>query len=452
MTPEVVDLEFYLYLSLWVVVPFVMFAVHGRGGRMTGVLVYSYYVAFFMAHWMGALVHASPWHEFVDSTDTIVGFRLSTYGLLAFAAGALVVGGMPSTVGRMPRWDAQRGDMRAFDDVASVYLVAGVFFWALSLSPIGALPGAGAALGSGRLCAVYGIGLHCWAAWRRRDGARFRLWLTAAVALPVITVLTQGFIGYGIAMLAMIVVFVAMFYRPRWRLAVGFAAGVYAGMSLWVAYSAHRMAIREVVWAEQSFDARLAALWEVTQSLAPFDFSNVRHLELIDDRLNQNHLVGAAVRVTPALVPHAHGETLYVAMLAIIPRAIWPDKPVVGGSGQYVSRHTMMEFGAGTSVGMGQILELYINFGTTFVLVGMFALGAMLRSMDVQFVNALQRGDVRAAQFHFLVGVGALQAGGSLSEIVASMGGGAVLSMALSRMVEWQLTRRLRRYPSNGLQ
>lgn len=448
--PEGVDIEYHLYLAVWIFVPLVMFAVHGRGGRMTGVLVYSYYVAFFMAHWMGAFVHASPWHEFVDSTDTIVGFRLSTYALLAFAAGALVVGGPPARAEHSHPWQAQQHAVRAFDDVATVYLAAGAFFWALSLTSVGSLPGAGAVLGAGRLCAVYGIGLHCWAAWRRRDWGRLRIWLAVAVVFPVVTVLTQGFIGYGVAMLAMIVVFVAMFYRPRWRLAAGFAVGVYAGMSLWVAYSSHRNAIREAVWGEQSLDARIAAVWEAAQSLAPFDFSNARHLELIDERLNQNHLVGAAVRVTPALVPFAHGETLYSAMLAIIPRAVWPDKPVVGGSGQYVSRHTMLEFGAGTSVGMGQVLELYVNFGSTCVLVGLFALGAMLRRMDVRFVDALQRGDVRTAQLSFLIGVGALQAGGSLSEIVASMGGGAVLSFVLTRMIDWQLARRVRRYPSGG--
>lgn len=434
MTPEVIDGEYYLYLALWLLVPAVLFVAHGRGGRLTGILLYSYYVAFFMAHWVGALVHASPWQEFLESSNTITGFRLSTYGLLALALGALVVRSGP------PRPRAQAGPMGrnpmdAFDDLAGVYLAAGAVFWVLALTPVADLPGAGAALGSGRLCAVYGICLFCWSAWRKGDWARFRLWISAAVVLPAITVLTQGFIGYGITMLAMIVVFVAMFYRPRWRLGAGFVLGIYAGMSLWVAYGTHRTAIREAVWGEQGFDSRLTALWTTLQSIEPFDFSNPAHLEKIDERLNQNFLVGAAMQTTPLFVPYAYGETLYLAVLAIIPRAVWPDKPQVGGSGDYVSRHTMIEFARGTSVGMGQVLEFYINFGVPCVLLGFFCLGAFLRWLDVRFVTALERGDVGRAQFNFLVGVGALHAGGSLTEIVASMGGGAVLSLALWRVV-----------------
>ncbi len=47
-----------------------------------------------------------------------------------------------------------------------------------------------------------------------------------------------------------------------------------------------------------------------------------------------------------------------------IPRALWPNKPVVGGSGDLVSTYTGIRFADGTSVGIGQVLESFVNFGT----------------------------------------------------------------------------------------
>ena len=94
---------------------------------------------------------------------------------------------------------------------------------------------------------------------------------------------------------------------------------------------------------------------------------------------------------------------------------------------------------------MGQVLELYINYGTPAVIIGFAILGFMLRKFDVAFVQYLNSGDLRRAQFYFLIGAGMLQPGGSLNEIVASMGGGAVLAFGVSNYVGRQArkTRKL---------
>ena len=91
------------------------------------------------------------------------------------------------------------------------------------------------------------------------------------------------------------------------------------------------------------------------------------HLFALDQRLNQNYLVGMGV------MRHREGEAelLYGATVpfwALIPRAIWPDKPAVGGGGDLVSQFTGIKFAEGTSVGVGQVLEFYMNFGMPGVL------------------------------------------------------------------------------------
>ncbi|MCP6769100.1 hypothetical protein NL529_30065, partial [Klebsiella pneumoniae] len=85
-----------------------------------------------------------------------------------------------------------------------------------------------------------------------------------------------------------------------------------------------------------------------------FDPRNIRQLERIDERLNQNYLVGAAVRhLQDGRVDFAAGSTVSDAALNIIPRALWPDKPIGAGSGDLVAIYTGLEFSKETSVGIG---------------------------------------------------------------------------------------------------
>jgi hypothetical protein len=99
---------------------------------------------------------------------------------------------------------------------------------------------------------------------------------------------------------------------------------------------------------------------------------------------------------------------------------------------------------------MGQVLEFYINYGTPTVIIGFMVLGFMLRNFDVAFARSLQSGDLQSAQFYFLLGAGALQSGGSLNEVVASMGGGAVLALGISNYVDRQQRRAHKSDRSNG--
>src|SRR5262249_28856942 len=160
--------------------------------------------------------------------------------------------------------------------------------------------------------------------------------------LPILTVVTTGFVGYGIMMLVTILMFVSMFFRPRWFLLVCLLVGIYAGTSFWVAYANQRDDLRSAVWGGADYHTPVSRLINIFEAVTPFDLSNLNHLDAVDLRLNQNWLVGSALRTTPALIPYEEGETIYAAILAIIPRAIWPDKPVTGGSGDYVSKHTLI--------------------------------------------------------------------------------------------------------------
>jgi hypothetical protein len=435
MSTESVDAEYLIYLLLWCVGPIVLFFMHSRGRRMPGVLVYSYFLGIFMAHWLGAAVHASPWSQFTSSADTIAGFRVSSYGVLAFIVGTLLV---PAQVvsRRGLLGSSGAGSILVPDRIAMILVGIGATAHLLGSTPVASLPSAGAVLSAGRQCILLGVSLLCWNAWHKGQYRRFYHSVGFAFMLPVMTVVLHGFIGYGVVMLGSILLFIAMFYRPRWLLLLGLVIGIYSGMSFWVAYANNRNEMRDKVWGGEGVEAALQVGQKMFDSLTFFDFSNQSHLALIDIRLNQNWLVGRALVVTPQYVPFQDGRTIIEAIYAVVPRLLWPDKPEVGGSGEYVSEHTMIPFAKGTSVGLGQVFEFYINFGIPGVIGGFLLLGMMLRYFDIRFTDSLASGDARGMITYYVVGASALQPGGSLSEMFAAVASAIVVVWILVRYLD----------------
>lgn len=442
MHTETIGFEHYAFLAIWLALPVLLFVAFNGRRRLGGFLLLTYVIALIMTHWFGALAHVSPESPFVDSTETIIGFRISTYALLAVAAGAALISLVrrprrPAVMAHSPdRYDLELASM---ERIARRGLIPfGALSWLLTSTPVIELPSATAILSVGKQALLLGICLICWSAWRQARWQSFYLWLAAAGVLPIVTIVTSGFISYGMMMLTTVLVFVAIFYRPRWRLLAGFLILLYAGVSLWVSYAAQRSEVRAAVWGGAGVVAVLGRIADIATSVEPFDLYNPEHLVFLDLRLNQNQLVGAVLRHTPEYVPFRNGETIYGALAAVIPRAIWPDKPEIGGSGDYVSEHSLIEFAEGTSIGMGQVIEFYINFGLPGVIFGFMALGALLRYLDIRLAEYLMRDDWIGVMFIFFIGAGLLQAQGALSEMtssaVAGIAGAYALKYALSTL------------------
>lgn len=423
------------WLAIWAVAFAVLIKSNSRQKGPAGFLTYAYVIGFAISHWFGGLVHALPWKEFLDSTNTVLGFTESTYALVFFVLGAMLIRAQ-SRVPQSP--PASSPELRQNDHVltghriAWIYLNIGAAAWLLSYTGAAAVPSFGAVISAGKQMVLVGICLKCWLAWHY-SRPLFVRWMALALIFPFITVIFQGFLGYGIAAIIIILSFGGMFYKPRWHIAAGGLAAIYAGLSLWVAYLDHRDNIRAVVWGGESFDARVNTVTDMLQAIKPYDFGDPHHLWAIDIRLNQNELVGAAVNYTPSVRDFAHGETIYYALVALVPRIIWPSKPVTAGSMGLVSEYTGIQFAEGTSVGLGQVLEFYINFGRPGVIIGFFLLGLFIRYADVRLARCLVTGDWQGFGLWFLVGVSALQSGGSLLEITSTMAASAIAALLIAR-------------------
>jgi len=131
----------------------------------------------------------------------------------------------------------------------------------------------------------------------------------------------------------------------------------------------------------------------------PFDS---KHLDIIAIRLNQNTLVGEGVDYMSFRNNFVMGKTLMDSFLALVPRIVWPEKPLNAGNDDYVFEFTGTFIPDDTVVGLGYVLELYGNFATWGVIVGFFILGLFLSIIDFISAYHLRMGNWREFVIWFL--------------------------------------------------
>ena len=122
---------------------------------------------------------------------------------------------------------------------------------------------------------------------------------------------------------------------------------------------------------------------------------------------------------------YLQGKSFFDALISPIPRAIWRNKPVAGGSGQLVHDMTGIKLGTKTSWGVGNVMELYINFGYWSLIPGFLFLGWLIGWLDRRAAEALSTADPSRALIYFLPAIALIQPNGSLVEVV----GGAFAAM-----------------------
>jgi hypothetical protein len=250
-------------------------------------------------------------------------------------------------------------------------------------------------------------------------------------ALPLSTLATAGFIGYGVSWVISGVAFLFSVTRRRllFYCVAPFAGLVGAGF--FVAYLATRAAIRAAIAYNEGFSSVVSTIGNLFSSVEILDLSSPALSFAVDARLNQNYLDGyAAQRYVSGAVDLAYGST--IQLWALIPRALWPDKPPVGGGSDFVSKFTGLPFDSTTSVGIGQVMEFYMNFAMPGLIIGFFVLGYVLMILDLGIMRALTKGDMRKVLLCAMPGLTLLQPGGNLLEVMVATVGAIVTSRLLT--------------------
>jgi len=307
----------------------------------------------------------------------------------------------------------------------TLFLLSVIFYFVAPFAR--RIPSVGAVFTGGLQFSVVAVFLFCYQAYREGNVRRFLKWLASTLGFPVVTVLFMGFMSYGVAAATAVWMLVLKFFKPRW---IGFAAllmVLYFGASLFVNWMYFRDSIRRSVWRGQTVSQRVDQVGEMMKDLEPFKTSKQMHLEWLDIRLNQNDFVGKAMLYTGRGQPFARGYTLWIAITAWIPRIIWPNKPVVAGSGNLVSHFTGQELSEETSFGVGQVLEFYVNFGTTSVVVGFLIFGVALTFFDQRAAHHLNNGDYWNMTRWMVPAMGLIQPNGALGEVVSAAAANGIL-------------------------
>jgi hypothetical protein len=394
----------------------VILAIDKRRG--IGALALAYFLALSLGHIPGLLAYLDPNTLIGDPEATQIGFEVTLMGMTSFVVGAIAA--------RL--WSGQTKNKKAYRQMASAeisaelgwrMLVIGMVAYFVVL-PVSALVPSLTAITSclGTLL-ILGFWLQLYVA-RTKNSAKTLLLIAALPVLPLATLATGGFIGFGTAWALSIVSFLFVIAQRRIWFYIVSPFVVFLGLSLFVTYYQQRGDIRETVWDQST--GMLERIGKVSRLVTDFellDLSNERHLLSLDERLNQNSLVGVGV------MRHREGEVdlLYGATLplwALIPRAIWPDKPNVGGGGALVTQFTALKFDENTSVGAGQVLEFYANFGVPGVLVGFACFGFILMRIDQALMRALAMRDLHGLVRVALPGLAMLQPLGNLLEILVA--------------------------------
>lgn len=422
--------QFTPLLLAWIAILLPLLYVTSRA-RSAG-LVAAYCFQMWMFYWLGAMLHAFPWSELPDDEANLLGFQQATYGMAAFAAGALLLG---PVLGNVMLRRTRPEPQGALDNSAPrFYTIAGAVGYFVLAPTIGRVSGFNAVGAVASQLAVVGCCLHCWLAWQMKGKKAMLRNLGPALLIPVVVLLKQGFMSYGVFAVSLILLFIAQFYRPKWAIAAVLIAATYPGLTFYVSYMRDRGEIRAAVWGGEEVTGRWQSLWRTVTSIEAFDVRNPDHLERVDGRLNQAVLVGEAVDNLSRTDDFARGSTIKDSILAMIPRLIWRGKPQSGGSGGMAARFTGKEFAEGTSVGVGPVLELYANFGTPCVIAGFVILGMLVRAFDICSGAALWNANWGLFTVFYLVGMSFVNVSGSLTEVTAGAAASFVVATAIRRM------------------
>ncbi len=415
-----------------------------RSGMSFGLPV-AYLICLATIHLPGALAHWFHPGQIPGYAETEEGLAITSLCMLAFIAGIALIEWRQSALLRMRKMENQslRKDPRFWRFCITGGLVIGFV-----LAPLSLIPSLGAVIQNAGLIWIAGALLALrFHSSRSGSSIAFSRWVALSLINPFLSLLGQGFLGYGVTAISQVYSVFLVRRRRLIRSVLIVAIASYLGLGVGITYLASRNEIRSAVWGGAGIDERLTAIGNVAGEIRSFDPNDLEQAKLLVLRLNQNFFVGAAaLNIQAGRSQFLLGRTFVEAIAALVPRALWPDKPVVGGSGNLVSEATGIGFAEGTSVGIGTVMEAYINFGQAGCLALFAVLGALLRWLDLRAYRAEAAGQYRYFLTSLLPALALIQPGGSLAELTSSVL--AAWIAALLWFEAWQRSQRQRPSPS----
>ena len=388
----------------------------------------AYLFLLLLNHVPGAYAHAVGSDLLLGSDETATGIYFTAIGAVCFVVGVWLA--LAKIKNKPPHIEPDREQFSRF-------CLLGGWFFVYGLSPLSQIPSLGAAIEKGGGVWMLGVMLGLRSALARADVRRAAIWISALMVYPVLMLLLGGFLSYGATAVIIVGSIVAISTTSTSRVIIVTAIVSVVGLSLFVNYFQHRNEIRDAVWGGAPMEQRIDASLGIFREFRWLDWSNPDQLDAMHKRLNQNYFVGlAAERIEGGQVDYLYGRSIGEGFLSLVPRAIWPEKPVFGGSPKIVKEMTGLMLAENTSWGVGNVMEFQINFGIPGLVAGFLAFGWLLGTLDRKAAEAERAGDLSRIFFFFLPAAALVQPRGSMVEL--SGGAAAALTSAYGWRWAWE--------------
>lgn len=414
-----------------------------RRDRMSLGLPLAYLIALLLIHLPGAYAYIISGGVY-GTSSTERGIVVTAVGAVTFVLGVWAsrhfkFGRKAPRAASAPSSDARVPARRFW-----MFCLLGGWFLIYGINFLLQIPSVGAVVEKGGAVWMLGSMLGLAHAFQRRDVGQMMFWGATVLVYPILMLLLGGFLSYGSTAVIVVCSILAIAARRYWTTVMTITLGSFLGISVFVNYFAGRNQIRNAVWGGASMDERLRVVGGVVDTFGWFSLNNPGHLDALDKRLNQNYFVGvSAERLDLGQVDFLYGRSLWEGVISLIPRALWPDKPVTGGSGSIVADMTGLQLNTNTSWGVGNVMEFYINFGMAGVVAGFLALGFVIGALDRRAVESLRDAQLGTAFLFFLPCVALIQPNGSLVELFS--GAAAALAAGFAWRWAWGQWRTRRR-------
>lgn len=396
--------EIGFYTVIWIILFVVCLVVTYRRKNTVG-LTGAFLMTFLSNHWLASALYAFPRSTLYSPSIVAAGLRLSLLGMAGFTLGVLVLApiatrGHDHKVVTPPSPGQINRDLPRQIWVYFLIGSASLFLAALLRSRV-----LDVIMRESAKFAILAAFLFLYMKIRIGDRSTWIYLILIIILFASAGLIYGGFISYASVTAISLVMFYLSYSKFDLKNVIFVLLMIYIGLSALVAYLGNREEIRARIWGGQDLASRLEVVWDTAQQFEFFSIENPKHFYLMDIRLDRNYFVGRAVdNLDSGIVEYAGGQTLINAILAPIPRALWPDKPRISGSSEVFSQYTGIEENPTTSSGMGILFESYINFGSIGVVVS-FALYALLLSIfDAGARRNLAAADYASAAIWLLTG------------------------------------------------
>ena len=424
-----------LALLLICVVSFLVLVWHSRLAGISLGLPIAYLFAMLFQHLPGALAHLVGGKFFLDSSSTQIGLRFTTIGTVCFVTGVVlaqrVIGSPPGKLDT--RW-LQQGGISRF--AVSCLLSGWIVVYVTTL--LGRIPSLGAAIEKAGAIWILGVLVGFLASVRQRHYGHIFLWLAALSVYPLFVLLMGGFLSFGSTSVFVVMAALLVMLKSHVRAYAGVVLFSLFCFLAFLSYFQNRDATRAAAQEGASLEQRVAHSATIITNLKWFDSSNPNQLAALDARVNQNQFAGmAAQNIASGQVNFLHGRSVWEGLQALVPRVLWPGKPIFAGSSELIREMTDFVVNESTTYGVGQVMELYVNFGVPSLVVGFLLFGFAYGWVDRNAAAALQGGEFGRAILWFLPGVAMNMPLATIAEVMGNIA--AALVGAYGWRYAWEL-------------